>query len=301
MQRFTDTLKAKHMSKQVQPEVKHQNPVDPVAHILNSFRETYASLLSPGTLTIWVVSTITASVAGPFGTFSSMSLLLRFGFWAAVVTLSILLGYFGHAVATSIVDASNFVRRTVLASTISSGLIAGLVYFLSSPAGPWASVGRPEFTVLLSYVFLICGSVGCFRILIHSLLNNAQLDAGVPDVEPDAVLSSAVVPPPATQQPRLAKRLPEGARGDILRVSVQDHFVDVLTDQGTTSIRMRFRDALDEIDCVEGWRVHRSHWVARAAVIEVRKEKGRMFVCLRDGSEVPVSRNYREQLEREEF
>jgi DNA-binding LytR/AlgR family response regulator len=55
---------------------------------------------------------------------------------------------------------------------------------------------------------------------------------------------------------------------------------------------MRFSDALAELDGLAGLQVHRSHWVAGCAVVEMKKQNGRCVVVLQNGTEVPVSRAY---------
>jgi len=57
---------------------------------------------------------------------------------------------------------------------------------------------------------------------------------------------------------------------------------------------MRFGDALNEVEGIEGARVHRSHWVARSAVRRLLREDGKMTLDLTNGTRVPVSRSYRQ-------
>jgi hypothetical protein len=90
----------------------------------------------------------------------------------------------------------------------------------------------------------------------------------------------------------LVERLPEEVRGAILSVSGSNHYVEVRTDKGQASVLLRFSDALRELDAVPGLQVHRSHWVADAAVDSVRRDGHRTFVVLTTGEELPVSRTY---------
>ncbi|MEM6374550.1 MAG: hypothetical protein AAF727_17510, partial [Pseudomonadota bacterium] len=48
-------------------------------------------------------------------------------------------------------------------------------------------------------------------------------------------------------QPRLLNRLPAEQRGALIRISVRDHYVDIVTVQGVTSLLMRFSDAMAEL------------------------------------------------------
>ncbi|MBM7068222.1 LytTR family transcriptional regulator [Actibacterium sp. 188UL27-1] len=96
--------------------------------------------------------------------------------------------------------------------------------------------------------------------------------------------------------PRLVARLPLGRRGALIRLSVRDHYVDVVTDLGDATLLMRFGDALAELEGADGLQVHRSHWVAVKAVDRLIRKKGRVLLVLIDGTEVPVSRPFLAQV-----
>lgn len=100
-------------------------------------------------------------------------------------------------------------------------------------------------------------------------------------------------------QPRLVGRLPAGFQGDILRLSVRDHYVDVVTTSGVFTIRSRFSDAISEMDPISGHCTHRSHWVTDAAIRGVEKAKGKIYLRLANDDLVPVSRKYKPELEKD--
>ncbi len=99
------------------------------------------------------------------------------------------------------------------------------------------------------------------------------------------------------QKPRLARRLPETFEGEIYRLTVRNHSVDVVTSDGTFAIRMRFTDAIADMEPVAGCCTHRSHWVAESAIAGVEKTDGKIFLRLRNNDRVPVSRKYKPGLE----
>ncbi|MEE9428716.1 MAG: LytTR family transcriptional regulator DNA-binding domain-containing protein [Paracoccaceae bacterium] len=92
------------------------------------------------------------------------------------------------------------------------------------------------------------------------------------------------------ERPLLYKRLKNPETKDIYRLTVRDHYVDVYSDKGKETLLMRFADALAELEGQNGRQVHRSHWVSCDAVDNIRKENGRMYLAMVDGSKVPVSR-----------
>ena len=101
--------------------------------------------------------------------------------------------------------------------------------------------------------------------------------------------------PPAPGAPphpvRFMARLPTKIMGGIVyAVQAEDHYLRVRTSKGDDLILMRLADAMTELDGVEGAQVHRSWWVARDGVADVKRADGRVTLVLKDGAEAPVSR-----------
>ncbi|MBT3142692.1 LytTR family transcriptional regulator [Phaeobacter gallaeciensis] len=108
-------------------------------------------------------------------------------------------------------------------------------------------------------------------------------------------------PSPTTklqQRPRLVRRLPQNLDAQILRLTVRDHCVDVVTSAGTHTIRSRFVDAIQEMEPIEGHCTHRSHWVTQAAIESIERHAGKIQIRLINGDLVPVSRKYKPDLEK---
>lgn len=97
---------------------------------------------------------------------------------------------------------------------------------------------------------------------------------------------------------RLVRRLPEDVAGDVLSLTASNHHVDVTTTQGRATLRLRLSDAIGEMEGVEGFCIHRSHWVSQDAILEVKRLNAqKIVVVLKNGDELPVSRKYRVNLE----
>jgi hypothetical protein len=93
--------------------------------------------------------------------------------------------------------------------------------------------------------------------------------------------------------PKFLDRLPLKLRGaEVWAVEAEDHYLRLHTSLGQDLILLRLADAVDELAGIEGAQVHRSWWVARAAIADARRGDGRATLVLKDGSEVPVSRTY---------
>ena len=75
-------------------------------------------------------------------------------------------------------------------------------------------------------------------------------------------------------------------------MEAEDHYLRLHTSKGSDLILMRLSDAVTELEGVEGAQTHRSWWVARAAVVDVRRSEGRASLKLKGGQDAPVSRSY---------
>jgi hypothetical protein len=93
--------------------------------------------------------------------------------------------------------------------------------------------------------------------------------------------------------PRFLDRLPPRLRGAAIHaVQAEDHYLRIHTDRGSDLILMRLSDAVAELEGLEGARTHRSWWVARDAVRDVKRGDGRATLTLEGGLAVPVSRRH---------
>jgi hypothetical protein len=119
----------------------------------------------------------------------------------------------------------------------------------------------------------------------------------VPGIEPStySFLQSEDGGVPASEtvnEPRLMRRLSPEVQGEILRLTGQDHHIEIATEHGCETLRLRLSDAIREALPVAGLQVHRSHWVATAHVVSVRRDGDRAVLTLSDGTEIPASRSH---------
>ena len=118
-----------------------------------------------------------------------------------------------------------------------------------------------------------------------------------PDVRPSGAtaapaLSSAEVAAAAS----FLERVPGHIARDILALQSEDHYVRVHANAGDALVLGTISDAINAVEGqgVVGQRVHRSWWVAKAAVAQSRADGRRLVVVLANGLEVPISQTYRE-------
>ncbi|MFN3911373.1 LytTR family DNA-binding domain-containing protein [Hyphomonas sp.] len=110
----------------------------------------------------------------------------------------------------------------------------------------------------------------------------------------------SILAPPPTDAPAGAgpvetflSRLPLKFRqAELHAVSSEDHYLRIHTSLGEELILMRLADALRELDSAGGLQVHRSWWISKAAVRDVKRAGGKVYLVLPSGKEAPVSRTH---------
>lgn len=86
------------------------------------------------------------------------------------------------------------------------------------------------------------------------------------------------------------RRLPPRLGRDLVCLVMEDHYVRVHTAAGSDLILLPLHKAVEEMSGVPGMQVHRSWWVARAAVREMLEDGRNLRLRLVNGLEAPVSR-----------
>ena len=249
------------------------------ARMRAELRNFFLRLVAPTPVAIWIIGSLTVSLAGPFGTFEALPYLARLVYWGSVIGLSIIVG-----AAVRLISLARFRSDAPLKQDISSivamtVVFSPIVFLLTILLVPTNQNAFPSIVEVAFYVAAISTAVFAIRRLLP----------GVDDIsDPNT--------PAVAHPPKLLKRLPPEFVGPIIRLSVRDHFVDVVTPRNTVTIRMRFSDAIDEMDGVLGYCIHRSHWVVADALVAVEQTGGKTTVRLSNGDVVPVSRKYRENL-----
>lgn len=227
-----------------------------------------------------VVCSITISLAGPFGTYSYLYLPTRLFYWLVNICVGIVLAQAVRRLsARALVPLPPLAHEAVVLLAITaifSPIVYGWTLFWLKPE----ETGNFGFWPLAGIILVICVMVSLLR---YCLPKMAAVSTETQAAEPE--------------RPRLTRRLPEDADHDVLRLSADGHVVHVISAQGQFELRMRFADAVEEMDLVEGYCTHRSHWVARAAIAATEMVNGRPVLILRNGDKVPVSRKYQPDLE----
>jgi hypothetical protein len=240
-------------------------------------------------LLLWVLVTIFAASAGPFGTFEGLGFGGRLGYWAVIVGLSICLTRLQLHLLRGRPQILRFASQLPYGLALAA-IAHGMNMVIFANWGGWSDFGFLAL-VTLSVVLMIEAAV----FLARSYAQPVVPPVVPPTAEPD---NPAALPDPGADcEPDPAvlfqRRLPLEKRGALIRLEAQDHYLLVVTDRGSDTLLLRLGDAADELAEV-GVRVHRSHWVNRAQVRGHSRQKGRDFLKMADGQQVPVSRSYKE-------
>lgn len=270
----------------------------------SALRELQAFLLSPRYwLTVGVVVAV-FTISGPFGTLKAMPVVPRLAFW-------LLLHGFAFCIAVLFAVASNALLVPFLSSRLLRMMIGSALAAL--PIAAWIVVLQAGFVhdpiTLTGFVDQVAVSVPlCLIFCVLTFLTTGSAVKASPSPQtaehphpasPAPLRSDREeAPDTAAQPPAILSRLKLENRGRLLRLSVQDHYTEVVTSRGRELILLRFTDALNETGETPGRRIHRSHWVADAHVEALKRDKGRLSLVTGDGVELPVSRPYEAEVRR---
>ncbi|MBW8638303.1 LytTR family transcriptional regulator [Hoeflea sp. WL0058] len=247
-----------------------------------TLREWWRSLSSPRTLTVLLVAGAIFGLAGPFGTYEALRPLPRILYWLAVTIVTYAVGLLSGRLMR---EHTPLKRLEVVPAYAIAGLIGGIPIALCVLA----------INVVAGFTVTETG-LGLTRLVFYGCLISLCISAVLAWVQRDVTEKPDDPTSPIPAGARLMKRLPVELRGKLQYLTVQDHYVEVVTDKGSYLVLMRLGDAIAETAPVEGLRIHRSHWVALSAVGRIRREGDRLLVETVGGAVLPVSRSHRAAL-----
>ncbi|MFT4960745.1 MAG: hypothetical protein ACI92Z_001829 [Paracoccaceae bacterium] len=251
-------------------------------------KNNFARLFSGTHLTIWVIGSVLAATAGPFGSYKTHDFPTRFLYWILVFCISSVLADFCGRFAKWAVGSHRPELVDLIKVAAMVVVFTPVLILLTNTFVPGTLSKGPGFMVFAQSVAIVSAAVCIARRVLPGF---EEIPYG------KAAQQAAQKPKPIVAQPRLTHRLPSHFKGPILQLAVDVHFVDVVTANATHRIRLRFVDAINEMNNVEGFCTHRSHWVARDAIIHFERVAGRVFVRINNQDLVPVSRKYKPKLE----
>ncbi len=240
-------------------------------------RELQTTLGSPSFWIGLICVVAILTVSGPFDTAQDFTALQRFAYWGGIAFSTYILAmccmvpvvYLAH------VKSWNWGKSALLGGLAAGPPVGILVFVINSQIA-----GLDETTIKsLVRLIILCTVIAIAIAFLRQLVINGRKAAPTPEIIRGPSKTDIFV-----------RRLSPEVRGDVLSLQAQDHYIEVTTTRGNELILMRLGDATQELTGLDGRRVHRSWWVAKAAISALRSEKDRLWIDLKDGRSVPVSR-----------
>lgn len=242
---------------------------------------------------------IVLGLAGPFGTYDLLPIPGRLAYWLAAVSTNWLLT---DAILRRVEETFG---EKLPAPPLATPLVAAFLAAVPATgvvtlANGLSGIGWPtDVPVLFGQVLLLLAAIA---IPVHFWETmKARIRPGV-ETEPPLTARSTAPAPSATAAPNgldgaalFTARLPRPSDGQLICLEMQDHYLVVHHTLGSDMILCRMEDAARELSAL-GRRVHRSWWVADAAVQGAERDGARVYLNLVDGRRVPVGRSYRPDL-----
>lgn len=238
-------------------------------------------------LSIMTVIGVVLALIGPFGSFQQ-PLAYRLVSWLSFA-------YLGYAIYSPMsylvgkmraaldLPAPGLWIAAVLLATIP---MTALVWTIGFLPGPVHMPTLEEAITSYAYVLVVGGGVTA---VFYALESRNVVEVAVDD-QSKTFLPSIDAPQGSGSTNRFLDRLAPQIGTDLIALEMEDHYVRAHTALGSDMVLMRMRDAVAELGSLEGEQVHRSWWVARGAVANVKRDGRNLRLVLDGGLEAPVSR-----------
>jgi len=241
---------------------------------------------------VWHFAAVVCAVIGPFGSFGHAPFLTYLLFWWLAIGVSMVIAGAVRA------GAARFGRHRPewwrdwifgipVFVLLYSPLLLGFMRILKDGADD----ARPSLWIVMQMVAFVSAGMVLVKNLLRVILRLPAAPS-LPIVAAETAIPDQDPAPESPAMPLLIERLDAPLRGRLLRLSGNNHHVQVITDRGEARVLMRFADALRDVGAEEGMQVHRSHWVAWRAVAGLERDGHRRWLRLTCGSRVPVARSY---------
>ena len=217
------------------------------------------------------VAILILALSGPFGTLEHYNALERLAYWAIIAPTTYILA---SGVAT-LVTISLFRKKlnswlAYAAGGTSAGIIVGIFVWLFGVFLD-QSFGRSLLGLLTAMTYTIPITIGVTLLFKLSEKPSEVAESNSPDV-------------------RFFERIPKHLGRDLISLNSQDHYVKVTTSMGSELILMRLSDAIMELEGFDGLQPHRSWWIAKKHVKQIKTVNNKKSIELSNGELVPISR-----------
>lgn len=245
-------------------------------------------------LTVAVAVGLMLALLGPFGSFD-LPFPVRLAYWVSLTIGGYVVYRPAMALAEMLAERLDLPRAAMWAAgcLVATVPMTFLVWLASGLSGARDALTLEGAGIYYGNVLVIAAIVSLvFWIFNERAERQAPVPSMGPAIHPPALQASAEVPVKATAASApFLERMPPHLGRDLLALEMQDHYVTAHTMAGSSLILMRMRDAISELSGIEGTQVHRSWWVARAAVRDVTRDGRNIRLVLARGLVAPVARS----------
>ena len=237
-----------------------------------ALREMRRLFSAPRAWLIMAAVALLLGLSGPFETNQYLRFWPRIAYWFIVVSLTYSAGALTHIVCACLLPARpNRKWLHLVISGLTTGVFVALILLLIN----WAALG--VYPIERGYTFWLSLNVIVISLVISLVIGLTEKPS---------------LPAPSIARAKILERVEVDKRGALVSLSVQDHYVEVVTTVGSSLLLMRLSDAISETEGVVGLQVHRSHWVAVAQVLACKRHGDKAVLRMQGGGDIPVSRTY---------
>jgi len=256
----------------------------PMRKLFSALQEALSRAFHWRTLVIWFGCSLLATYSGPFGTYGDPSVLHLLLIWMVLIGPSIVMVYVFSALNEWFLAKLSSSIRMVVFIGVSAIATGSLVYFLLIYVFAHTPDAIPSRGELSVFSLAVISFIQIVRLILPFSAIEQISNKDVSEGE----LSLASLP----LHSRLAKQLDIPAGVSISQITANGHFVSVETCKDVYRTRMRFSDAVAELDGIYGLTVHRSHWVHRNSIVSWVPRAKKTYVLLKNDRRVPISKTY---------
>lgn len=242
-------------------------------------RAVFQEMMTPTLGVSWLVSSVAVAFAGPFGTFATQPFSWRLVYWGGLIALAILLAVLFRMFWRLVLHRRPEWQEDFCVAALLAVTFGPCGFVLSRFIGGAAAQEALGLLGVIVSVLTVCVVTIVLR---HKIWEKRAVGDNV--VSPD----------------RLLERLPDvgGTDTKLWRISSDNHHIRVIMQSGQEHrLLMRLKDAVQETTPQSGICVHRSHWVAKEAVVGVKKVDGKDVVALTCWTQLPVGPKYAANLD----
>jgi hypothetical protein len=241
-----------------------------------TFREMINLHLRPVSFGLILLSFIVFHWAVPMPQAGAMAPVFKTVLWAVLILVMFATYYLlvwllrGRAIINSLVFGAVAVVLTLTAS-----LLIDAVH--------QTHLGLGEGVLLAVSVWIVCLLMEMIFVSLNARQLFAQPDGPIPAPPAKPEISTAETPALIVASERFDPGL-------IRYITSEEHYLRIVLNDGSRHLRGRIADVEAQLPPALGLRVHRSHWVSRAAVQGVERADPSIRLVLTCGTRIPVAR-----------